>query len=1035
MKIYERSVRKPISTILILIGVLVFGGYSLRNLSIDLYPEIEFPQLSIITTYIGASAIDIERNITRPLESSLNTVSNLNKITSRSQDNTSIVTLEFDWGANLDESSNEVRDVIGRVEGAFPEGADRPMIIKFSSSMIPIMMLNATADESYGALFNILDERLVNPLNRIDGVGAIIISGAPEREIQVNVDPKKLEAFRLTVEQIGAVIAQENLNIPAGAMDIGSERLSLRTTAEFREVSEINDLVIANFGGREIRIRDVAEVVDTIRTMTVKETLNGQQAVRIIVQQQSGANPVDVCNAIMRMLPEIEQTLPPDIQISVFFDTSEFITNSINSLTRTLMFTFLFVVLVILFFLGRWRATVIVALTIPVSLITAFIYLMFSGGTLNIISLSSLSIALVLVVDDAIVVLENIVKHLDRKARPKDAAIYGTNEVWIAVIATTLTLLAVFVPLTMVGGMAGILFQQLGWIIAIVTTVSTLAAITLTPMLSVKMLKYKSENTYSGINVVFKPINKFLDRLDILYAKLLAWVVSHKLITIVSAIAIFIASIFLFMTVPSDFMPQQDDGRVEVRFDLPINYNLEQTVAFAQRIEQRFLELVPETRDISVSAGASDQGGFGALFGNTGVNSASITLRLVDRADRNRSQMEISDVLREELELHPEIVRYHIGSNMGGFGTGTIDVQVFGYDFNTTTAIAKELQAKLREIPGAREVNLSREDMRTEMRIEFDREVLARFGMNTATAATFVRNRITGMTASLFREDGEEHNIVVRYAEPFRTSVEDVMNIRLMNNQGATMRLSEAATIIEDFIPPIIEREDRQRVVTVSVALGYGVPLSDVADAARAIIAQTYTPAGVDLVLGGAAQDQQEAFADMFTLLLLILLLVYIVMATQFESFSQPFIIMFTVLFAFTGVFLALWITGTSLSLVALIGSIMLVGIVVKNGIIIVDFTNLQRARGLTINEAVVTAGKSRLRPVLMTSLTTILGMLPLAIGGGEGSEAWQPMGIAIIGGLTVSTFLTLLVIPAMYASFNLGKIKKERKDNKIEVE
>jgi len=410
-------------------------------------------------------------------------------------------------------------------------------------------------------------------------------------------------------------------------------------------------------------------------------------------------------------------------------------------------------------------------------------------------------------------------------------------------------------------------------------------------------------------------------------------------------------------------------------------------------------------------------------------------LRLVDRADRSRSQAEIADIIREELELHPEIVRYTIGSGMNMMGGNNVSVQVFGYDFNTTTAVAKELQAKLREIPGAREVNLSREEMRTEMRIEFDREVLARFGTNTATAATFVRNRINGMTASLFREDGEEYNIIVRYDEPFRTSVEDIMNIRLMNNQGATMRLSEAATIVEDFIPPIIQREDRQRVVTVSVALGDGVALSEVADEARAIIAQIDKPAGVDVVLSGSVQDQQEAFADMFTLLLLILLLVYIVMATQFESFSQPFIIMFTVLFAFTGVFLALWITGTSLSLVALIGSIMLVGIVVKNGIIIVDFTNLQRARGLTINEAVVTAGKSRLRPVLMTSLTTILGMIPLAVGTGEGSELWQPMGIAIIGGLTVSTFLTLLVIPVLYASFNLGAIKKERKDNKIEVE
>jgi multidrug efflux pump subunit AcrB len=410
----------------------------------------------------------------------------------------------------------------------------------------------------------------------------------------------------------------------------------------------------------------------------------------------------------------------------------------------------------------------------------------------------------------------------------------------------------------------------------------------------------------------------------------------------------------------------------------------------------------------------------------------------VDRKERNRSKDEISDILREEVERYPEVTKYTVGGGGAGggmMGGGGVDIKVFGFDFDATTAVAKELQEKLRQVPGAREVNISREDMRTELRVEFDREKLARFGMNTATAATFVRNRINGMTASLLREGGEEYNIVIRYDEPFRNSVEDIENIRLMNNQGAVIRLSEVATIVEDFIPPVIQREDRQRVVTVSVALGDGVPLGVMANAAREVIAQIDKPSGVDVALSGSVESQEESFRDMGILLLLILLLVYIVMATQFESFSQPLIIMLTVVFAFTGVFLALWITGTPLSLIALIGSIMLVGIVVKNGILIVDFTNLQRERGLPVVEAVITAGKSRLRPVLMTSFTTILGMLPLAIGTGEGSELWQPMGIAIVGGLTFSTLLTLLVIPTIYATFNIGAAKKERKGNRIEID
>jgi Cation/multidrug efflux pump len=1038
MKIYETSVRKPISTILILVGVIVFGLFSLNRLSVDLYPELDIPYLSIVTSYSGASASDIEQNITKTLESSLNTVSNLKKITSRSQENISIITLEFEWGANLDEASNDIRDVLGRVETYLPDGADKPLIVKFSSSMMPVMFLFATAEESYQGLYKLLDEKVANPLNRIDGVGAVNINGAPEREIQVNVDPKKIEAYHLTVEQIGQIIAQENMNIPAGAMDIGSERLSLRTQAEFKESSEINDIVVANYGGKEIKIRDIATVVDTVKKMTVEETLNGRQSVSLMIQKQSGANSVDICDAVNKMLPEIEASLPPDVKLGVFFDTSTFITNSIDSLTETVLFAFLFVILVVLFFLGRWRATIIICLTIPVSLITAFIYLMFTGGTLNVISLSSLSIAIGMVVDDAIVVLENITKHLERKARPIDAAVYGTNEVWLAVIATTLTVIAVFLPLTMVGGLAGVMFTQLGWIVSIVIAVSTIAAVTLTPMLAAKMLKFKNTHTYKGFGVVFKPIDKFLDKLDNGYAKILGWVVSHKLITVVCALAIFIASVFLLMFVPSDFMPEQDNGRIEVSIDLPVNYNLEQTAAFAHQLENRFIELVPEIKYISVSSGSSDQGGFSALFGNSGVNVAALSLVLVDRKDRQRTQTEITDVLREEVNKYPEVAKYTAGSGGAGggmMGGGGVDIKVFGYDFNTTTKVAKELQAKLREVEGAREVNISREEMRTEMRVNFDQEKLAKFGINTATAATFVRNRINGMLCSLFREDGEEYDIVVRYDEPFRTSIEDIKNITLMNSSGATVRLSEVATVTDDFTPPIIEREDRQRVVTVSVALGDGVALSTMANAARDIIKNMDKPAGVDIALAGSVETQEESFSDMFTLLGLIILLVYIVMATQFESFSQPLIIMLSLPFAFTGVFLALWLTGTSLSLIALIGSIMLVGIVVKNGIVIVDFTNLQRERGMPINEAVITAGKSRLRPVLMTSLTTILGMLPLAIGSGEGSELWKPMGIAVVGGLTFSTVLTLLVVPVMYAAFNIGAIKKERKDNKVSID
>ncbi|MDR3350452.1 MAG: efflux RND transporter permease subunit [Prevotellaceae bacterium] len=1036
MKIYETAVRKPVSTILIFIGAIVLGLFSLNRLSIDLYPEIEVPMLTVVTTYPGTSAADIEQNITRILEDNLNTVSDLKKITSRSQENISIVILEFEWGTNLDEAANDVRDALGRIETYLPDNSEKPFIVKFSTSMMPILFLSATANESYEGLYKLLDEKVANPLNRINGVGAVNISGAPTREVQVNVDPQKIEAYHLTIEQIGQIIKQENANIPAGAMDIGSERFSVRIEGEFAESAQLKDVVVTNIGGREIRIKDIATVKDTIKKMTVEETINGQRGVNMFIQKQSGANTVEIAKAVREALPRLAKDLPSDVKMEIFFDSSDYITNSIDSLTETVVYAFIFVVLVVLFFLGRWRATIIIALTIPVSLISSFVYLMFTGGTINVISLSSLSIAIGMVVDDAIVVLENVVKHLERKARPRDAAIYGTNEVWLAVLAASLTVVAVFLPLTMTGGLAGIMFQQLGWIVSIVIIISTVAAVTLTPMLSSKMLMFRPAHTYKGLGIIFKPVDKALDNLDNGYARLLHWAVHHRALTIFGAFGIFLISLLLLTQVPTDFMPESDNGRVEATVELPVNANLEQTTEVAHRIEKALLARCPEIRLLSVSSGTDDQGGFAALFGNSGVNIISYGVILVKKHERTRTQAEIADVLREEIAKFPEVVKYSVSSGGGGgMGAGnTVDVKVFGYDFNETTTIAEELARRMRGVKGARDVKISREDMKVELQVDFDREKLAKFGVNTVTAANYVRNRINGLTASLYREDGEEYDIIVRYDEPFRTAVGDVENILLYNNAGGSIRLSEVATVVERFTPPIIEREDRQRVVTVSAALGAGAALGEVAAATQVEIEQITLPPTVSIAMAGAVEDQREMLTDMMTLLALIIILVYIVMATQFESFSMPFIIMLSIPFAFTGVFLALWMTGTSLGMVALIGAIMLVGIVVKNGIVIVDFTNLQRERGLPLNEAVITAGKSRLRPVLMTTLTTILGMIPLAVGSGEGAEIWKPMGIAVVGGLTFSTLLTLLVIPAIYSTFNIGKVKKERKSNAVET-
>ena len=1020
MKIYESAVRKPISTILLFVGVMVFGLFSLMNLAVDQYPEIEIPQISVITMYPGANAADIETNITRVLEDNLNTVSNLKKLTSKSQDNVSMITVEFEYGSDLNEGANEIRDVVSRVQSMLPDEVDYPTIFKFSTSMMPIMMLAVTAEESYPALSKILDDKLVNVLNRVDGVGAVSVIGAPEREVQVNVDPTKLDAYGLTVEQLGQIIAAENVNIPSGTIDIGNNTFNVKADGEFDLSDELRRVVVSNAGGRTVMLTDVAEIRDTLEKATMDERVNGQRGVRVMFQKQSGANTVNIVHEIQRRLPAIEQSLPRDVKMELIFEGSQEITDAIDSLSETVLYAFLFVVLVVMIFLGRWRATLIICMTIPVSLICSFIYLFATGSTLNIISLSSLSIAIGMVVDDAIVVLENITTHIERGSSPKEAAIYATNEVWLSVIATTLVVVAVFMPLTMVPGMAGILFRELGWIVSIVVCVSTTAAITLTPMMSAYLLRREGGvHDYRGLGVIYKPVDRALAWLDTAYARSLGWVVGHRRISVFSMMGLFVLSLGLITQVPTEFFPPSDNSRIAATVRLEQNLSVEYTARIARQIDSILYAEFPEVRLVSASAGANSSDNAFAAMQTTGSHIINYNIRLAEVETRDRSIYTISDLLRRKLDRIPEIREYTVtpGGQMGNMsGSSTVDIKVFGHDMELTNAIATDLRDRMAQLEGTRDVRLSREDLRPEYNVVFDRDRLSYYGMNSATASQAVRNRIDGLVASKYREDGDEYDIVVRYAESFRTRVEDIENITLHNAQGRPVKLREVGRVQEEFAAPEIQRENRQRVITVESSLGAGVALGDVVAEAQRLIDDYPLPDGVDLELGGTVEDQGDAFSDLGMLFVLIILLVYIVMATQFESLKFPFIIMFTIPFACTGVFLALWMTSTPLSLIALIGAIMLVGIVTKNGIVMVDYMNLLIERGAEVSEAVVAGGKSRLRPVLMTSFTTILGMLPLAIGTGAGSETWQPMGIAVIGGLTFSTILTLFIVPALYS-------------------
>ena len=1031
MSLYGSAVKRPIMTTLCFVAVVILGLFSLRSLPIDLYPDIETNTLMVMTTYSGASAQDIEQNVTRPLENVLNSVSNLKHITSKSRENISVITLEFEYGEDIDVLTNDVRDKLDMVSSMLPDDSETPIIFKFSTDMIPIIMLSVKADESMPGLYKILDDAVANPLARISGVGSVSISGAPKREIHIYTDPSRLEAYNLSIEQIGAIIGAENRNIPGGSFDIGSDTYSLRVQGEFKSSEEMANIVVGSYQGRNIYLRDVARIDDTLEERAQETYNDGEQGAMIVIQKQSGANSVQISDKVLKMLPTLQKRLPSDVKLGIIVDTSDNIRNTIDSLVETVMYALIFVIIVVFFFLGRWRATLIITITIPISLIASFIYLYATGNTLNIVSLSALSISIGMVVDDAIVVLENVTTHIERGSDPKQAAVHGTNEVAVSVIASTLTLIAVFFPLTLVTGMTGVLFRQLGWMVTIMMIISTICALSLTPMLCSLLLRRVNHHG-KLYTVLFTPINRGLDAFDRGYGRLLKWVVGHKTVTFLLCMATFIGSIFLMKQVGTEFFPTADDGRLRISLETPIGTRVDVSKEVTERLVSLWREKYPEIMVMNYTTGTASSDNTFANLSDNGPHIISMNVRLTDPGDRDRSISEIASFMREDLKQFPEFKKAQVST--GGMGMGgqtTIDYEIYGYDFTETDSVARMMQQALLKIPGAADVIISRADYQPEYQVDFDREKLAIYGLNLSTAANALRNRINGQLASQFREDGEEYDIKVMYAPEHRTSLEDIENILIYNSAGQGVRVRDVGKVVERFTPPTIERKDRERIVTVSTTVEGGVPMSRIVEASQAAIDKMDIPQGISIQLSGSYEDQQDSFRDLLTLAVLIIILVYIVMAAQFESYTYPGIIMTSLLFAFSGVFIILWLTGHTLNVMSMIGAIMLIGIVVKNGIVLIDYISLNRERGMSIRRAVIHGGESRLRPVVMTTLTTILGMVPMAVGTGQGAEMWRPMGTAVIGGLTFSTILTLLFVPVLYCVFAGKGVKNQRKKHR----
>ena len=1037
MSLYEGSVKKPIMTSLIFAAIVVFGVFSATKLPVDLYPKMDTNVIMVMTTYSGASASDIENNVTRPLESVLNSVANLKHITSKSSENLSLITLKFEYGFDIDDLTNDVRDKLDMISSQLPDAVGTPIIFKFDSDMMPVLMLSVQADQSTNGLYKILDDGVANPLARIPGVGSVSIAGAAEREVYVYCDPVKLEAYNLSVEAISQKISAENMNFPGGTFDVGNESFPLRVEGEFKDPKDMENIVVASMGGSDIYLRDVAEVVDTIQERGQMAFNNGVRGAMIVVQKQSGANSVQISNKVLEELPKLQENLPTDVKIGLIANTSENIVNSINGLAETVFLAILFVVVVVFLFLGRWRATFVIGITIPISLVGSFIYLAVSDGSFNMISLACLTIAIGMVVDDAIVVLENVTTHIERGAEPKQAAIHATNEVAISVVASTLTMIAVFFPMTLVSGMAGMMFKQLGWMMCVILTVSTVSALTLTPMLCSQLLKLKKKHS-TFYNVFYLPIQRQLDRLDVAYGKLIDRAVRHRKIVLFSCVALCVACFFAAKFVGTEFFPASDDSRLSVKVYMPVGTRTERTHAVASELADKWIkDFKGEARMVNYSVGQAAEDNTFAAMQDNGSHIASFNISLVRPGDRERTLFEISELIRADLNNLPEVEKFTVtaGGNSGMGGQSAVDFEIYGHDFDATDKIARELRDELLKTKGVSEVRISRSDYQPEIQVDFDREKLARHGLNLSTAATYLRNRINGSTASYYREDGDEHYIKVRYAPEYRTSIEDIENILIYTANGGAVRVKDVGTVVERFTPPSIERKDRERVNTVKAIVNAEVPMGDVVAAGNKIIKQMDIPLGINIQIAGSFEEQQESFADLGVLGVLIILLVFIVLAAQFESLTDPFIIITAVPMSIAGVILALAITGTNLNVMSLMGCIMLFGIVVKNGIVLIDYTKLCRERGMSAIQAAITAAKSRLRPVLMTTLTTILGMVPMAIDKGEGAEMWRPLGVSVIGGLVVSTLLTLILVPSLYCMFCAVGFQKSRRKHRKQLE
>ena len=1028
MKLPEIGVKRPVATAMLFVAIILLGLVAMKMLPLDVMPELEYPSITIITIYPGASANEVEEQVSKPLEAVLSGAEYLKDIKSISKENVSFIQLSYNWNTDVTAAANNARDLMELVKSRLPKAAESPIIFKINSSMMPILGYSINATSNYNGIEKIIEDKIATPLRKVDGVGTVIYLGQPEREISISVDPRQLKAYNLSVSEISTILQAENINIPAGNIKVGVFDFSVRVPGKFETVENIENIALKAFNGKVVRLKDVATVQDTFAEKEAYARNHLGEGVALLVQKQTGENTLEVVQAVRKEMEKIEKTLPHDVQINEMISTDEMVTESVKNLTSSIFYALIFVTLVVLMFLREWRSSLIIFVTMPVSLISAFIVMYIMDYTINIFSLMSLIIAIGMVVDNAIVVLENVTQHIERGTKPKQAAIFGTSEMGMAIAASTATTLVVFLPMVFMGGIVGIMFKQLAILTCVCMIMSLFTALTLTPMLSSQLLRREGEDEdgkEAKRSKFYRWSENVFNKIEYGYKNLLAWTVVHKGVVIVSAVVVFIGVMLLGKKIGTDYIPDFDAGSFALSFETEVGTSVEQTDSIGQQIlkilHEEIHEMVPGSS--GAIAGQTRDGALTTVGFKEGKNIGSVLCHLTLPDKRKRTAEEIADAVRKRLDEIPQIEKYQIqaGSILAAAVTGNkrpVEIHVSGDDLDVINKMALSFEEKLKAREEFKDVETSVDNGKIEVQIVIDKEKASQMALNTALIGMQIRQNLFGAESGEFTEGGDDYDIKIRYAPEFRNDIDKLKEMQLTNLLGKQVSLSSVAEIKQDVGLLEIQRESQQRFVLTTANLN-DVSLGKGAKIAQAIIDDTEIPDGVSVSLGGQVVDQGESFGDLYLILFLGIALVYMVMAAQFESFKDPFIIMFAVPFTLVGVVLAFLATGLTLSVTTFIGVIMLMGIVVNNGIVLVDYTNMLRKRGYTLYDAVAEAGRSRLRPILMTTLTTILGMLPMALSKGMGKEMYSPLGVTIIGGLLVSALVSLILIPAIYTSIN----------------